>query len=598
MKTLFLTIAVIMIFQSSILIASAQDLKLVVGTITAQPGEIVELPITLVSTGQAAMVQFDLSYDQEQLQFQSASLGKQLESQYSLGVNEVQGKQRFVLFNVQDVLIPAGEVQLMTVTFKVNANGIGALDSPLELNDVVISDQLGNDISSITLIEMGSFSLSINSDIEISIGDLSGEPGEWIDAPITFTSSGQVMLLQFDVSYDPQVLIFRKAALGEALKNDFVLDSANIDGKERIILYSLNGKMIPEGEIQLGTLTWIVRNEGQSDQKYPLVIKNVMLGDENAAHITAQTLVDNGQFTMDTRFFLEPKQLTLSQNGEKVTVEAFFFPTSPIDEENSIVTWQSSNPEVAEIVGNGLSAEVSPKAVGQATITAVLEDGSQSEGCKVIVNPQFFEGVTIDSNKQVVTLQFNDQLTNNTVNPELLKQGITFAQNGSDFVSLVEEDIVEIQDHTLIVIFDQTLIGNQNRIKIQANTLGFDSESIIDQDVITPPIVGVNDECFIATASYGSKFEPAVVLLRNFRDEYLLTNTLGRRFVDFYYHNSPPIANFISNHEILKGVVRGLLVPVIGVVYLIMHPVVTIMIVIGMMAMFGWWQRRRKVIAL
>lgn len=80
------------------------------------------------------------------------------------------------------------------------------------------------------------------------------------------------------------------------------------------------------------------------------------------------------------------------------------------------------------------------------------------------------------------------------------------------------------------------------------------------------------DECFIATAAFGSKFEPSVKLLRAFRDQFLLTNTLGTAFVDFYYRNSPPIANYIAHNEILKAGVRGLLMPVVGVVYLMFHP--------------------------
>ncbi len=81
------------------------------------------------------------------------------------------------------------------------------------------------------------------------------------------------------------------------------------------------------------------------------------------------------------------------------------------------------------------------------------------------------------------------------------------------------------------------------------------------------------DECFIATAVYGSKFEPAVVLLRAFRDKFLLSNVPGRAFVDFYYQNSPPVASYIANSEFLKAGIRALLTPVVGVVYLMFHPV-------------------------
>ncbi|TMP83520.1 hypothetical protein CWB73_01430 [Pseudoalteromonas phenolica] len=68
--------------------------------------------------------------------------------------------------------------------------------------------------------------------------------------------------------------------------------------------------------------------------------------------------------------------------------------------------------------------------------------------------------------------------------------------------------------------------------------------------------------CFIATAAYGSYFMPKVKTLRAFRDEYLLTNTIGRSLVEIYYKNSPPIASYISKREWLKLMVRSVLTPV------------------------------------
>lgn len=62
--------------------------------------------------------------------------------------------------------------------------------------------------------------------------------------------------------------------------------------------------------------------------------------------------------------------------------------------------------------------------------------------------------------------------------------------------------------------------------------------------------------CFIATAVYGTPLAPEIDILRDFRDEFLLKNEAGEKFVDFYYQNSPPIANFISEHSTIKEVLR------------------------------------------
>lgn len=64
------------------------------------------------------------------------------------------------------------------------------------------------------------------------------------------------------------------------------------------------------------------------------------------------------------------------------------------------------------------------------------------------------------------------------------------------------------------------------------------------------------DHCFIATAVYNSPTAPKVMILREFRDQKLLTTSLGKSFVKFYYKYSPPIANFLSKHKLLSEIVR------------------------------------------
>jgi Beta-propeller repeat len=70
--------------------------------------------------------------------------------------------------------------------------------------------------------------------------------------------------------------------------------------------------------------------------------------------------------------------------------------------------------------------------------------------------------------------------------------------------------------------------------------------------------------CFIATAAYGSSLAPYVKVLSQFRDRFLLTNGIGRRFVHFYYTHSPPMADFIQKHDNLRAMVRLLLIPLVG----------------------------------
>jgi len=55
-----------------------------------------------------------------------------------------------------------------------------------------------------------------------------------------------------------------------------------------------------------------------------------------------------------------------------------------------------------------------------------------------------------------------------------------------------------------------------------------------------------------------------IEILREFRDQYLLSNPMGQGLVEFYYEVSPPIAEFIIKHPSLKSIVRVGLLPAVA----------------------------------
>jgi hypothetical protein len=69
-----------------------------------------------------------------------------------------------------------------------------------------------------------------------------------------------------------------------------------------------------------------------------------------------------------------------------------------------------------------------------------------------------------------------------------------------------------------------------------------------------------SDGCFIATAATGSYDHPKVLTLRQYRDDVLLPNEFGRRFVSFYYAISPSIAKHVARSEVLRSLVMKAIV--------------------------------------
>jgi subtilisin family serine protease len=115
-----------------------------------------------------------------------------------------------------------------------------------------------------------------------------------------------------------------------------------------------------------------------------------------------------------------------------------------------------------------------------------------------------------------------------------------------------------------------------------------------------PPPVGGSSSggCFIATAAFGSPLEPHVQMLRDLRDRYLLTNSIGKAFVLRYYRFSPPIAGFIAKNGAVRAAVRVGLYPFAGLRYIALHFVNTgtITLLLGMLAIVaGLFHRVFKV---
>lgn len=130
-----------------------------------------------------------------------------------------------------------------------------------------------------------------------------------------------------------------------------------------------------------------------------------------------------------------------------------------------------------------------------------------------------------------------------------------------------------------------------------------DSDGIINGVISDPGAPGVgapaagssssggSSNCFIATAAFGSSMAPDVMVLRKFRDHYLLTNAFGRMFVNTYYAVSPPIAHFIAQNDTLRAATRVALTPII---FTVKHPMNALGMLILALAAGLFLTRRRN----
>lgn len=72
----------------------------------------------------------------------------------------------------------------------------------------------------------------------------------------------------------------------------------------------------------------------------------------------------------------------------------------------------------------------------------------------------------------------------------------------------------------------------------------------------TPKPVNNSSACYIATVCYGNNMAPEVIRFREFRDNYLKSNYLGRKFIVFYYCNAERISRKLEKKPFTNKLIR------------------------------------------
>ena len=170
----------------------------------------------------------------------------------------------------------------------------------------------------------------------------------------------------------------------------------------------------------------------------------------------------------------------------------------------------------------------------------------------------------------IIIMQGDYSITANFEETPLLHYDLTIVSTAGGSVTTPGEDTFTYDEGTVVNLVAEAEEGYHfvnwtGNVDTIAN-IGEASTTITMQgDYSITANFWEGEPCFIATATYGTPMAEEIEILRQFRDEYLLTSPVGQALIDLYYRVSPPIAGFITDHPSLKPIVRAGLLPAVAV---------------------------------
>lgn len=177
---------------------------------------------------------------------------------------------------------------------------------------------------------------------------------------------------------------------------------------------------------------------------------------------------------------------------------------------------------------------------------------------------------------------------------------LPFSGDGSD----IDPRVMDLENGVkyCLVMANEDEAGNIGNFADLAGDAGYTGDAAgLENTVCGTPseVVGLLDDkkCFIATAAWGSAFEPHVQTLRHFRDRFLKTSRLGNQLIELYYEHGSRAARWIEKHEAARFVVRGALWPLVAFAWLSLQVGVILASLISILLMiFCIWSVRHLVV--
>src|SRR6267142_805261 len=87
---------------------------------------------------------------------------------------------------------------------------------------------------------------SIGAETSLTVGNVPAYPGSTVAVPAGLRESpGEIVAMQFDVTFNPSKVSAQDAVRGARLTNHVIRTRRMSDGVERVLIYSLDNSSIP-----------------------------------------------------------------------------------------------------------------------------------------------------------------------------------------------------------------------------------------------------------------------------------------------------------------------------------------------------------------
>lgn len=266
---------------------------------------------------------------------------------------------------------------------------------------------------------------------------------------------------------------------------------------------------------------------GDSDCKTSFPHKEILVSVSNSS--CSATSTDVVKVQIGLRYVAGSVPVTFGCTGTDAYEGFCHFTVYPGDQKVYITDARASSSSSVADLSTGTPNGQDSSGFKQAAVRVYYREGSS------------FSGITLASSSVDLSLDSDGNLSEDKITG--LKNGVSYT-----FILANVDEGGNVTNHT-----DPAASPSMSA------TPGFKTTQGATPEKVYGLLDGKN--CFIATAAYGSGEASDVELLRKFRNQYLLSWSGGQSFVRFYYQVSPPIANFIAEHESLKLIVRTVLKP-------------------------------------